>query len=119
MSDAVRKAVEELAHYFEPVAVAEALAAITSGVLIWMGWWDLLEILLPPDWYFRLILIIIGLVGLIMTGTLYDRTMLQTVRQMKDQTGYQKNLKQQKIWLILTLILKLKLDKKKKIYDPL
>lgn len=73
----------ESVEYFEPCAIAEALIALTSGVLIWMGWWDLLEILLPRDWYWRLILIILGAAGLFATRTLYDQATLNNRRRRR------------------------------------
>ena len=37
--------------YFEPAAVCEALVAIISGVLLWMGFWDFIdEYLVPKEW---------------------------------------------------------------------
>ena len=39
--------------YFRSAAVVESLVAIASGVLLWMGVWDLLdEYLVPQSWWY-------------------------------------------------------------------
>ena len=58
----------------------EALISITSGMLLWMGFWDIVEVLLPPEWYWRLGMIVVGVVGLFATRTMYDKSMLALVR---------------------------------------
>lgn len=65
----------------EPCAIAEALLAIASGVLLWMGWWDLIEVLLPSAWQWRLAMVVLGVVGLCATRTLYDREALHMMRR--------------------------------------
>ena len=66
--------------YFEPGAVAEALVAIGSAVLLWMGWWNLTYILLPPQWYWCAAEIIVGILGLFATRSMYDKAMLRDSR---------------------------------------
>ena len=66
--------------YFEPGAAAEALVAIGSAVLLWMGWWNLTYILLPPQWYWCAAEIIVGILGLFATRSMYDKAMLRDSR---------------------------------------
>ena len=54
--------------YFEPLAVLEATVAIMSGVLIWMGFWDLVEEIIPDTWYNKLLMILVGLMGALPPG---------------------------------------------------
>lgn len=53
-------------------AVAEALIAICSGALLWIGWWDFLdEYLVPESWWSKLCMLLVGAVGAIATRSLY------------------------------------------------
>jgi len=61
----------------------EALVSITSGMLLWMGFWDLLEIIVPPDACWRVIMIAIGVLGLLVTRTMYDVSLVARVRQQR------------------------------------
>ena len=64
--------------YFEPLAVAEAFVSITSGVLIWMGFWDFIDTYVVPErWWAKLLMIVFGAIGLFCTRTLYDKEMLR------------------------------------------
>lgn len=71
--------------YWEPAVVVEAMVSITSGMLLWMGFWDALEIVLPADWYWRLAMIGVGTVGLFATRTMYDKSMLAAVRKHSER----------------------------------
>ena len=67
--------------YFEPLAVAEAFVSITSGVLIWMGFWDFIDTYVVPErWWAKLLMIVFGAIGLFCTRTLYDKEMLHAIR---------------------------------------
>lgn len=74
-----------LLQYCEAGLVSEALVAVVSGVLLWIGAWDLLEIVLPPGALPRLVLIGVGLIGLFKTRTMYDESMLATVRGSRSE----------------------------------
>ena len=53
-------------------AVAEALIAICSGALLWIGWRDFLdEYLVPESWWSKLCMLLVGAVGAIATRSLY------------------------------------------------
>ena len=50
--------------YFEPLAVLEASVSIVSGVLIWMGFWDLCDLYLVPDTLWgKVLMVIFGMTG--------------------------------------------------------
>ena len=67
--------------YFELLAVAEAFVSITSGVLIWMGFWDFIDTYVVPErWWAKLLMIVFGAIGLFCTRTLYDKEMLHAIR---------------------------------------
>ena len=67
--------------YFEPLAVAEAFVSITSGVLIWMGFWDFIDTYVVPErWWAKLLMIVFGAIGLFCTRTLYAKEMLHAIR---------------------------------------
>ena len=64
-----------------PLAVAEAFVSITSGVLIWMGFWDFIDTYVVPErWWAKLLMIVFGAIGLFCTRTLYDKEMLHAIR---------------------------------------
>ena len=66
--------------YFEPLAVLEASVSIVSGVLIWMGIWDLMDLYIVPDTLWgKLLMVLFGMIGLLCTRTLYDKDMLQAM----------------------------------------
>ena len=69
--------------YFEPCMIVESLVSIGSGMLVWMGAWDAIEILLPPGPWARLVMILVGVVGLYATRTMYDKKLLSDVRSRK------------------------------------
>ena len=55
------------------LAVAEALTSIVSGVMLWIGVWDLLdEYIIPEVWWAKLCLIVLGGVALYASRALYD-----------------------------------------------
>ena len=62
---ALRRHLRKSARYCEPMAVVEALVAIVSGVLLWIGFWDLIELVVPSKWYWKAGLIALGGVGLV------------------------------------------------------
>uniref|UniRef100_A0A7S3AU80 Uncharacterized protein n=1 Tax=Haptolina ericina TaxID=156174 RepID=A0A7S3AU80_9EUKA len=70
--------------YWEPCVAFEAIVSITSGVLVWMGFWDALEMVIPPDAYWRGIMIIIGMIGLFASRTMYDKSLIHALRQHGD-----------------------------------
>ena len=50
--------------YFDPLAVLEASVSIVSGVLIWMGIWDLLDLYIVPDTLWgKLLMVLFGMIG--------------------------------------------------------
>eukprot|EP00966_Prymnesium_polylepis_P052774 1222260-Prymnesium_polylepis.1 len=55
----------------EPLALCEAFVAVTSGVVLWIGFWDLLEEIVPDVWYAKLLMIVFGGSGLFCTRQLY------------------------------------------------
>lgn len=56
----------------EPIALTEAFIAISSGALLWIGWWDLLEsYLVPQTWWAKLCMIFVGAIGALATRSLY------------------------------------------------
>jgi hypothetical protein len=65
--------------------MCEAIVSIASGMLLWLGFWDALEIVLPPEWYWRLAMIGVGIVGLFATRTMYDKSMLARVRSRRTE----------------------------------
>jgi len=47
--------------YFHPLAVCEAITSIAAGILLWMGFWDLLDgYLVPAEWWAKLFMIAAG-----------------------------------------------------------
>ena len=58
----------------------EALVSISSGMLLWMGFWDIIEMLIPNDAIWRLVMIGVGVAGLFLTRTLYSKSLLTEVR---------------------------------------
>ena len=54
------------------MALCEALCAITSSVLLWIGAWDLIELLVPNTWPSKLLMVVLGTLGLYLTRTLYE-----------------------------------------------
>jgi hypothetical protein len=71
--------------YWEPCAFLEALVSIFSGMLLWMGFWDLIEMLLPSDAFTRAAMILIGVMGLFATRTMYDKSVLEVTRGSEDR----------------------------------
>ena len=56
----------------EAPAVAEAIIAICSGALLWIGWWDFLDqYLVPNSWWSKLCMLLVGAVGALSTRSLY------------------------------------------------
>jgi hypothetical protein len=63
--------------YFDALAIFESLVAIFSGIIVWLGMWDLLDNHLLPDTFVsKLLVIIVSLVALYANRTLYDKTLL-------------------------------------------
>ena len=57
----------------EAAAAAEATIAICSGALLWIGWWDVLDsYLVPSQWWAKLCMLLVGLVGVLATRSLYE-----------------------------------------------
>lgn len=63
--------------YFPPFQVWGAFhgALVTlSGVLFWVGVWDILDFaILPRPWWWRVAAVVVGLAGMYATGTLWVR----------------------------------------------
>ena len=58
---------------FQPLAMLEAFVAIFSGVLLWMGFWDFIDVyMVPRQWWAKLCMVLVGALGLFLTRTLYD-----------------------------------------------
>mmetsp|Transcript_51128 Transcript_51128/g.165136 ORF Transcript_51128/g.165136 Transcript_51128/m.165136 type:complete len:360 (+) Transcript_51128:48-1127(+) len=65
--------------YFHPLAVCEAITSIAAGILLWMGFWDLLDgYLVPAEWWAKLFMIAAGGFALFSTRTLYDESHITT-----------------------------------------
>ena len=64
LSGKARRWVIASRRYVEPMAVLEALVSIVSGVLLWIGFWDLCDIyIIPETWYGKVCMILFGLTG--------------------------------------------------------
>ena len=56
----------------EAPAVAEAIIAVCSGALLWIGWWDFLDVyLVPNSWWSKLCMLFVGAIGAVATRSLY------------------------------------------------
>lgn len=66
--------------YWETGVMLEAFVSITSGLVLWIGAWDALEIVLPPGWPWRLLLVAIGIFGLYSTRTMYEESLVKMMR---------------------------------------
>lgn len=63
--------------YFDAMAILESFVAITSGILVWLGLWDLFTIhLLPSTLAAKLTLVAISLASLYSNRTLYDKQLI-------------------------------------------
>lgn len=61
------------AYHVRPLAMMEAMVAIAAGVLLWMGFWDFIDVyLVPRQWWAKLCMVIVGALGSILTRSLYD-----------------------------------------------
>ena len=61
------------AYNCQPLAMLEAFVAIFSGVLLWMGFWDFIDVyMVPRQWWAKLCMVLVGALGLFLTRTLYD-----------------------------------------------
>ena len=50
--------------HLKPMAMLEAMVAISAGVLLWMGFWDFIDVyLVPRQWWAKLCMVIVGAVG--------------------------------------------------------
>ena len=59
--------------HLKPMAMLEAMVAISAGVLLWMGFWDFIDVyLVPRQWWAKLCMVIVGALGSILTRSLYD-----------------------------------------------
>ena len=59
--------------YFRPGALAEALIAICSGALLWIGFWDFMDsYLVPVTWWAKLCMLLVGALGAFATRSLYQ-----------------------------------------------
>jgi len=56
----------------DAMALCEAVCAITSSVLLWIGAGDLIELLVPNTWPSKLLMVVLGTLGLFLTRTLYE-----------------------------------------------
>ena len=62
----------------KPMAMLEAMVAISAGVLLWMGFWDFIDVyLVPRQWWAKLCMVIVGAVGSILTRSLYDEQLAE------------------------------------------
>ena len=47
--------------HLKPMAMLEAMVAISAGVLLWMGFWDFIDVyLVPRQWWAKLCMVIVG-----------------------------------------------------------
>ena len=68
-----RRSAARRSNQLKPMAMLEAMVAISSGVLLWMGFWDFIDVyLVPREWWAKLCMIVVGALGSIMTRSLYD-----------------------------------------------
>lgn len=64
--------------YFDPLAIVESLVAITSGIVVWMGLWDLIDVHIMPDTGpAKLTVVLVSLVAVYANRTLYDKELLR------------------------------------------
>ena len=64
--------------HLKPMAMLEAMVAISAGVLLWMGFWDFIDVyLVPRQWWAKLCMVIVGAVGSILTRSLYDEQLAE------------------------------------------
>ena len=62
----------------KPMAMLEAMVAISAGVLLWMGFWDFIDVyLVPRQWWAKLCMVIVGAVGSILTRSLYGEQLAE------------------------------------------
>ena len=67
--------------HVRPLAMMEAMVAIAAGVLLWMGFWDFIDVyLVPRQWWAKLCMVIVGALGSILTRSLYDEQARAAVR---------------------------------------
>ncbi|KAJ1632519.1 hypothetical protein T492DRAFT_988336 [Pavlovales sp. CCMP2436] len=63
--------------YFDAMAIIESLVAITSGIVVWLGMWDLMDNHLLPDTVAaKLLVIMASLTTLFLSRTLYDKELI-------------------------------------------
>ncbi|KAG8468094.1 hypothetical protein KFE25_007146 [Diacronema lutheri] len=75
---ALRKWMGGHRRYFDALAILESLVAITSGIIVWLGTWDLLDNHLLPDTITaKMLLIVFSLLALFASRTLYDKQLLK------------------------------------------
>mmetsp|Transcript_18576 Transcript_18576/g.47800 ORF Transcript_18576/g.47800 Transcript_18576/m.47800 type:complete len:329 (-) Transcript_18576:198-1184(-) len=74
----MRRCMDGNARYFDPLAIVESLVAIISGVVVWMGLWDLIDVHIMPDTgSAKLAVVVVSLLAVYANRTLYDKQLLQ------------------------------------------
>lgn len=67
--------------YWDSAAFCEATVAISSGALLWIGFWDIMDAyVVPKEWWGKLCMMGVGFIGAIFTRSLYD------VQQVEERT---------------------------------
>jgi len=62
--------------HLKPMAMLEAMVAISAGVLLWMGFWDFIDVyLVPRQWWAKLCMVIIGASNLLALALTPTRTL--------------------------------------------
>ena len=73
-----REASSRTPHHLKPLAMLEAMVAISAGVLLWMGFWDFIDVyLVPRQWWAKLCMVVVGALGSILTRSLYDEQLIE------------------------------------------
>lgn len=76
------------AKYWNARAACEAGVAIVSGGLLWIGFWDVMdEYLVPKEWWAKLCMLLVGLLGTLGTRSLYSDATLQAIREAHRTEG--------------------------------
>jgi hypothetical protein len=66
------------ARYFDTMSILESFVAITSGILVWLGLWDIVTVhMLRDSLAGKLALVSVSIVALFLNRTLYDKGLIE------------------------------------------